>query len=557
MRERLRHFAFFNSLHDEELDAIAARLQVRRVRKGATVFQAGDPDDSMYLIVSGLVKIVSEQRGEARFILYLGPGNFFGEGAALFGGNHSASVYVVIDAEFLLISHQDLHALLAQYPAMSMAIIRELHTRLRRSLNAPIQPKEMTVIAVVGEQAPSFAEHLAQVTGEDVALMDLGGSAQPLNAAAFASNHVYYTHAGETVAVEQLPSQLSELLHRFYWAVLWVTPTETPLTLKAIDQSDLRVVIGDSFAASGERLAPRHRLFAQDTAEAIHRVARRLARRQVGLALSSGNARGIAHIGVLKVLCEENIPVDMISGTSAGAFFGAMFAAGRPIADLVKFAATVHREYNPVTGFRNWDVRIPPRAGLIKGHGLLRHLRVQLEDKSFDDLQIPLVVVTADLVSGEEVVFEHGSLAQAVRASMSVGGLLEPVQHERRFLIDGGAIDPVPTRVLSERGMGIILASNVIPTLQDRLRLQRMKRETGLPNLVDVMLGEREIMEGEIIRSRIYPLDVLITPDVARFHLREYDKVNDLIRAGEDAARHQVPYIRKLLAPRPRKSLAS
>ena len=206
-----------------------------------------------------------------------------------------------------------------------------------------------------------------------------------------------------------------------------------------------------------------------------------------------------------------------------------------------------------MTGFRNWDVRVPPRSGLLKGEGLLRHLRMQLEDQSFADLQIPMAVVTADLVSGEEVVFERGPLANAVRASMSVGGLLEPVQYEERFLIDGGAIDPVPTRVLGERGMSIIIASNVIPTLQDRLRLRRMKREQGLPNMVDIMLGAREIMEGEIIRSRIHPLDVLITPDVAHFHLREYDRINEIIRAGEDAARIQVPYIRKLLAPRPRK----
>ena len=294
----------------------------------------------MYFIESKLVKIVSEQRGEARFILYLGPGNFFGEGAALLGGNHSASVYVVIDAEFLLLTHEDLIILLGQYPAMAMTIIRELHARLRRSLNAPIQPTEMTVIAMMGDRAPLLAEHLAQVSGEDVAFLDLGGRAQPLDPRPLAHDHVYYTHAGEAALAERLPAELSELLKRFYWALLWVAPTDTPLTMKAIDQSDLRVVIGSAFAYQGERLAPRHRLFANDTPEDIHRVARRLARRQVGLALSSGNARGLAHMGVLKGLREENIPLDMISGTSAGAFFGAMFAAGRPIQDLVKFAST-------------------------------------------------------------------------------------------------------------------------------------------------------------------------------------------------------------------------
>jgi NTE family protein len=101
--------------------------------------------------------------------------------------------------------------------------------------------------------------------------------------------------------------------------------------------------------------------------------------------------------------------------------------------------------------------------------------------------------------------------------------------------------------------MNIIIASNVIPTLQDRSRWQRGQISKGASSLVDIMLNEREIMEGEIIRSRMHPVDVVIQPDVARYHVRQYEKAPEIIRAGEDAARLQIPYIRKLLAPRPRK----
>jgi NTE family protein len=164
-----------------------------------------------------------------------------------------------------------------------------------------------------------------------------------------------------------------------------------------------------------------------------------------------------------------------------------------------------------------------------------------------------LAVVAADIVSGEEIVFERGPLAEALRATMSMGGFLEPARHDGRLLIDGGAVNPVPSQVLSARGMNVIITSNVIPTLHERMRWQRGQLEKGASSLIDIMLNEREIMEGEIIRSRMNPVDVVIQPDVARYHVRQYDKAREIIQAGEDAARLQIPYIRKLLAPRPRK----
>ncbi|MBI5649401.1 MAG: patatin-like phospholipase family protein [Chloroflexi bacterium] len=554
MRDRLRQVSLFSSLSDAELDDIASRAHPKHVHKGASVFLAGEPGDSMYVILSGLVKVISEQKDADRFILYLGPGNFFGEGAALFGGNHSASVYVVIDADLLVLTPEDIQALIQRHPQLSLMIIRELHARLRLSLRSPIQTKELTLITVIGDAAPTLAEHLAQISGEDVLLFDLGGmSGHPVNPAVLAQDHVYLTYANDGLSAETLPERLSQLIKQYYWAMLWVSPDETPLTLKALDQADLRVVLGPAYARRGEQLAPRHRLYADDSIAAIHQLARQLARRQVGLALSSGNARGMAHIGVLKVLLEENIPIDMIAGTSAGALFGAMFAAGRSIDELMEFAATVPHEMSFRTGFRNWDLRVPPQSGIIKGDMLLKHLRRLVFDKAFESLKIPLAVITADLITGEEIVFDHGSVADAVRASMSMGGLIEPARTDGRFLIDGGAINPVPTQALADHGMNLIIAVSVIPTLEDRIRRRKMKREQRAPSLVDIWLGEREIMEREIIRSRINPVDVVIQPDVARYSVREYDKAQEIIRSGEDAARLQVPYIRKLLAPRPRK----
>ncbi|CAG0945055.1 partial Cyclic AMP receptor protein, partial [Anaerolineae bacterium] len=257
MRDYLRQIPFFSTLSDEDLNVVAMRLHTKRFRKGASVFLAGEPGDAMYFIQSGLVKIISEEGERERFILYLGPGNFFGEGAALFGGNHSASVYVVIDAELLVLDHADLTELIDQHPAMALTIIRELHQRLRLSLRAPIQPKEITLIAVMGDATPLLAEHLAQATGEDVFLFDLGGMGNlPLNQASLAQGHVYLTHANGSLAWEDLPVRLSRLVKQYYWALLWVAPEETAITIKAIDQADLRVALGSAYTLQAQRLIP-------------------------------------------------------------------------------------------------------------------------------------------------------------------------------------------------------------------------------------------------------------------------------------------------------------
>jgi NTE family protein len=351
---------------------------------------------------------------------------------------------------------------------------------------------------------------------------------------------------------EELPERLSNLVEQYYWVVLCIAPYETPLTLKALELAEITVQIGAEEQAWTRHIVAK-RFWRGDSSEtSVRRIARRIAQRLVGLALSSGNARGFAHIGVLKVLQEENIPIDMIAGTSAGAIFGSMYAAGRSIPELIEFAVNVQRQYNFFTGFRYWDIRVPPRSGLIKGNKVLSYFRKWLSDKTFDDLNVPLYIIATDLISGEEVVFDRGPVAEAVRASMSVIGILEPAFIAGRFLIDGGSVNPVPTQLLADKGNSIILASNVIPSLEERIHRRELRREGRLPHVVGILMGAMEIMESEIIRSRMGPVDILIQPDIARYGTLDYEKVQELIQRGEEAARAQIPAIKQLLAPHPR-----
>ncbi len=551
----LRNIPFFNELDDDVIEAISRRLQREHYHKGAIVFAEDEPGDCMYIIESGQVKVISEKSGREKIYNYLGPGNFFGEMALLLGEKRSATVRVVIDADLLVLRQQDLEELLQQHPAIALMMTRELGRRLRGTQQTPILREEFNIVATVGRSAPTLARHLAKVTGEEVCLLDLGGLANvTLNQNALTQANVVLVR-DQSLDTESLAGILSRLVEQFYWVLLCVAPYETPLTLKAMELADITVQVGDEEPAWLGQVATKG-LWRSDSGDKnVQRLARKIAQRVVGIALSSGNARGMAHIGVLKVLEDEGIPIDMIAGTSAGAVFGSLYAAGRTFKEIVDFAEGVRHKYNFFTGFRFWDFRLPPRAGLIKGEMVLDYFRKCLSNKTFDDLSIPMYIIATDLISGEEIVFDRGPVAEAVRASMSVIGVLEPAPVAGRFLIDGGSVNPVPSQLLADRGANIILASNVIPSLEDRLNRRELKREGKVPNAFGIIMGAMEIMESEIIRTRMGPVDVLISPNIARYSTFEYDKVQELIKRGEEAARAQLSTIRQLFAPRPRKPL--
>ncbi|GAI40102.1 unnamed protein product, partial [marine sediment metagenome] len=208
--------------------------------------------------------------------------------------------------------------------------------------------------------------------------------------------------------------------------------------------------------------------------------------RKIGLALSGGGARGLAHIGVLEVLQKEGIPIDMIAGTSAGALIGAIYARGKD-ANLIK---------NKVLGL-DWkrlaslvDLALP-RSGFIGGKKVTNLLREFIGgDIKFGDLKIPLTCVATDIITGEEVAIKEGSVLQAVRASISIPALFTVVKWKGRYLVDGGLVNPVPVSVLKEMGADFIIAVNAIPDITERVSHMSKKgmKDHKEPNIFSVLM---------------------------------------------------------------------
>ena len=193
-------------------------------------------------------------------------------------------------------------------------------------------------------------------------------------------------------------------------------------------------------------------------AQTIRRLSRQISKVMIGLVLGGGAALGMAHIGVIRVLEREGIPIDIIVGSSMGALIASIWSLGYSAQDLEKFG----REFESKSGLLKVFDPVIPIAGLVGGEGIRQWLKGKLGTKTFHDSKIPLRVVTYDLFHRKEIVLSDGLLIDAVRKSIAIPGVIKPVMEGRQMIIDGGVLNPLPTNVLTEMGVKKIIAVNVL-----------------------------------------------------------------------------------------------
>jgi NTE family protein len=250
----------------------------------------------------------------------------------------------------------------------------------------------------------------------------------------------------------------------------------------------------------------------------------------IGLALGGGFARGMAHIGVLKVLEEEGIPVRMIAGTSVGALIGAAYCSGVTTAELEEVAFKVR-----FTTFARWTLS---RYGFASNDRMVSFLTRTLKVRTFEELRIPLGVTATDFNTGEGVVFTSGSIIDPVRASCAYPGMFLPVEIRSRWLVDGMLSNPVPTRPLRAMGAERVLAVQL---------KGQWSKSTAPRHLFDVIGQSFAIAQDMMSPVWRNLADVVIEPDVAGFDYDDFKRAGELIRVGELAMRRALPEVRKWL----------
>jgi NTE family protein len=273
---------------------------------------------------------------------------------------------------------------------------------------------------------------------------------------------------------------------------------------------------------------------------------------KIGLALGGGGARGLAHIGVLKVLQREQIPISVITGTSMGGIVGAMHAVGMS-PEQMEAEATKRGEIGQM--FKLIDLRLVG-SGLLGGKRIKKMLIEMLgAETTFADLRLPFAVISTDYNSGREVVLKDGNVADAVRATMSVPGVFEPVEIGGYKLLDGGVLDNVPVGVARDLGAEKVIAVDVLPNF----RLNQPGQDPIVPPLKTrkVPKAYRQLWHVELVmiaaltefRLRESAPDVIIRPDlpVDMDLLLSFDRPQEAIECGVQAAAAALPQIRALL----------
>jgi len=366
------------------------------------------------------------------------------------------------------------------------------------------------------------------------------------------------THSKIKVVVNKLnifdkfsSEEISWLIRRDIWAVV----PESGILEPPIDLKGVPLVLRNHTLAYSK---------------AILRIAKMELDTLLGLALGSGAAFGLAHIGVLRVLERNHIPVDIVSGSSVGALIASMVGIGYSSGKMEHIAKKIGNKFKIM---RLLDFTVPI-SGILAGRRLKKFLRRILGEKTFEDLEIPVKIMVYDLANRESMVMEKGLLVEAVYKSIAVPGIFEPKVEKERVMVDGGISDPVPVNILRRQGVKKIIAVNVLPGPQDvyirnmllrkrlkedealmltgsfniklRLRLKNFFRRIFTPNIFDVIMTSMQSMEYELAENSCKKANVVLRPVLADATSIDFHQVLNFIKKGEEEASVHIEEIKRL-----------
>jgi EmrB/QacA subfamily drug resistance transporter len=533
--ELLGTLPLFAHLKRKDLERLAERSSERELLADDVLFEEGDPAGSVFVIVAGRVEIV--KAGEV--IRILGPGEVVGELALITASTRSAAIRARRDSRVLELRREDVEALLDERPGFARALLRVTGLQLARSrVLDPGRPAPATTIALVMADPALPAERIAEVLARELgaagAVARLDGPSsdgtsrevEVLERAEAASAHVLLV-AGDPHA------DWARFAARHADRTLVATgPGPVPGWVgerPELRHADVLVVAADAAPAVAlwlDALEPRGRHVADpaDLEAGLARAARRLGRRSIGLVLSGGGARGMAHIGVLDELAAAGVVIDRVGGCSFGGFLAALVAAGctPDEIDAICYEEWVRRR--PLGDYRL------PRRSLIAGDRVRAMLDRTLPRRA-EGLPLDFYCVASDLRSSELVVLRRGPLTEIVAAGMGLPGLAPPVALGDRLLVDGAVLNNLPVDPMISADEGPVIAVDA----SARFDAARDGEDLGIVEVLtrSVMLGSAD--QVATARERA---DLLIEPDNRDgVGLLEFHQLDAMRAAGRRAAR--------------------
>jgi NTE family protein len=252
---------------------------------------------------------------------------------------------------------------------------------------------------------------------------------------------------------------------------------------------------------------------------------------KIAVVLGGGGAKGYAHIGVLKVLEAQKIPIHMIVGTSAGSIVGSLFASGKSAFELQEIALSMDKSNVIDYEWKVWS------GGLIKGDKLENFINAHVKNISLENLKIPFFAIATNISTGEEIVFARGNTGMAVRASCSVPAIFQPFKIGKNTYVDGGVVSPVAVDVARRNGADVVIAVDISGGLD----------KTVPEGSIDSLKKSVQIMYARIAEYQIKNADVVIRPNMRQIGSSEMDKFNEAILEGEKAATLKIPELQNII----------
>jgi NTE family protein len=553
--EFLSRVPLLAALPGDLIDSVAERASTKRVKAGDWLFRAGDPGDALYVVRAGRLQVLAETSRTDAVIRELGRGDALGELALLADEPRSASVRAARDSDLLEIDRAVFEPLLRDSPALAQALTRTLGSQLRESRGtaARMRPLPVTIALLAlddGVPLPALAAALRDELGAHARAELLDADNAPALVPGQDAASAYGSLVDRAEADNDHVLLAADLRRAGEWCAFCIQQADRIVAIASteaarLDHSTLGVLAGcdlagfdvpigsGALAPLAERLAPTECHAVRSGIELdrdLARLARRLAGRSLGVVLSGGGARALAHIGVLEELERSGLVIDRVAGVSMGAYIGGMYALGM---DAQEMDAHAFEELVRRRPFGDYTF---PRHALIRGRRAEAMLARTFGEAAIEELPRSFFSASADLRTGELVLSRWGQLADAVGVSMCLPVIAPPQLRGNRLLIDGSLVDNLPVAAMAELAEGPIIAVDVKATFE---RPPRSSAEGGMsiPSLGETLTRVLLLGSANTPASARLHADLTITPRGEGIGLLEFHQLDRARQAGQAAAR--------------------
>ncbi|MCW3025057.1 MAG: conserved transrane transport protein [Solirubrobacterales bacterium] len=547
----LRNVPVLAGLPDELLERLAGQVVELHVRAGDWIMREGESADSLFIVQSGRVEVIDEGPPEA-LIRILRRGDVMGELALLRQGTRSASVRARRDAELLELGRAEFEALIQEAPSFALGLTRAMGAQLAASRMPVVAATPPRTIAVVGLDEAAPASEVAEQLADALAVH---GTVARLSAGELATIDQAERDVNRVVLrCDSVPDEpWTELCVREAHLVVAVSSGSPAAAWReratALQGCEL-LILGPRVAADViEELQPREVQVIADRAErgaAMMALARRLAGRSLGLVLSGGGARALAHLGVVEELRAAGLRFDRVGGVSLGSLVAAATAADFTTEGMYESFGRAFVETSPSNDF------VPPAYSLIRGSKARRLLANAFGDRRIEELPLRFFCLSCDLISRDAVLHRAGPIVDAVYPSLAIPGVFPPVATaDGQLLVDGGVLDNLPVATMARKGEGPVIAVDVTGRIgqfrrAERPGLARLSRpirraltghDAEIPHLGETIVRSVTVGSSDTVAAARLHADLVITPQVEGIGLMDWKALPRVAELGRRAAR--------------------